>query len=192
MPMNNYNIDKFNNKENHQKKNISIAKKTSFSAILCALGVIILFLGSVIEIIDITTAALSSFLIVVCMIELGGYMPFLVYIATSVLSFLLLPNKTVVVMYVLFFGFYPILKKYIEKTPYILSWVIKFATFNAVFFVYYFVATKLFSVSLEQLKIYIVLLLNVIFFTFDLALSLFVTAYVKKFRTLLQVHRFFK
>ena len=179
-------------KQKSTYKNISAAKKISFSSILCALGVVILFLGSVIEVMDISVAAIASFLIIVSMIEMGGYMPPLVYLATSTISFLLLPTKTVVLIYVLFFGFYPILKKYLEMLPPLISWLSKLFVFNVVITVYYFFAKELLFPGVENLSIYIILFLNFTLFLFDFTLTLFVTAYVRRFRKLLRIHRYFK
>ena len=159
---------------------------------MCALSVVILSLGSLFELIDITTAALASFIVVVAMLELGSYYPVLLYFATSVLSFLILPSKTVSLMYIMFFGFYPILKKYLERLNRFLSWIAKFALFNVVFFAYYSIAKNMLFPDLEQVMLPLALLINVIFFTLDLALTLFVTAYVRRFRRLLQIHKFFK
>ncbi|MBR5323105.1 MAG: hypothetical protein IKU48_06135 [Clostridia bacterium] len=178
------------NKNRQNKK--SPAKNIAFSAILCALGVIIMFLGAVIETIDITMAALASFLVIVCIIEVGGYMPFLVFATTSTLSMLLLPNKTVAVIYAMYFGFYPILKKYLERLPIIISWIAKFVVFNMAITIYYIFLKDVLFPDINSIKLYLVLLLNVIFFTLDLAQTLFITAYVRKFRNLLGIHRFFK
>ena len=179
-------------KQNRTDKKISPAKKISFSSILCALSVAILFLGSVIEVMDISVAAIASFLIIVCMIEMGGYMPHLVYMATSTISFLLLPTKTVVLIYILFFGFYPILKKYLEMLPPLISWLSKLFVFNIVITIYYFFAKELLFPGIENLSIFIVLFLNFTLLLFDFTLTLFVTAYVRRFRKILGIHRYFK
>ncbi len=174
------------------RRNISPARKLSFSAILCALGVVILFIGSMIEVVDISMAALASFLITVCMIEISGAMPFTVYLATSVLSFILLPTKTVSIIYVMFFGFYPILKNYIERLGFWLSWIAKFAAFNVISLVYYYIAKSFFFPAIEDLRLYVLIILNVVFFTFDLALTFFVTAYVTRFRKMLRISNYLK
>ena len=171
---------------------MSLAKKTAFCSIMCALSVVILSLGSVIEIIDITSAALASFIVAVCMIELRSYFPVLLYFATSVLAFLLLPNKTVAFMYIMFFGFYPILKKYLERLRPILSWIAKFIVFNIIIFIYVTVAGNMFFPDANNTKMYLAILLNIVFFTLDFALTVFVTAYVRKLRRVLQLHKFFK
>ena len=159
---------------------------------MSALGCAILYLGSLIEVMDMSMAAIASFIVVICMIEVGGYSPYLVYAATSLLSFLLLPNKTVVLIYLMFFGFYPIIKKHLEKTGRIWSPILKLITFNALLFLYMIVAEKLLHISLEEIEFYLIILLNVIFFTLDFALTVFVTAYVVKYRKRLQIDRFFR
>ncbi len=190
--MNRNNSNFHQNKNNKIRRNIKNSSKISFSAMMCALSCVILTLGSFIELLDMSMAALASFIIVVCMIELGGYMPHLVYSVTSVLSFLLLPNKTVVLIYVLFFGFYPIVKRYLEQIPRLLSWISKFAVFNILLSLYIHLAKVLFMFDIDTVKVYIVLLLNVIFFTLDMALTLFVVAYANRFRKLLRIDKFFK
>lgn len=159
---------------------------------MCALGVIVLFLGAIIEVVDITMAAMASFIIIICVIELGGYWPFLVFSATAVLSFLLLPNKAVVLIYVLYFGFYPIIKKHLERLPRIFSLLAKIAVFNIAILLYYLLLRDVLFADFGSTKWIIVVLFNVIFASLDLVQTMFVTAYVKKFRRTLQIHRFFK
>ena len=159
---------------------------------MCALSVAIMYAGSLFDLLDMTMAALASFLTVVVVIELGGIYPLGLYFSSSVLSFLLLPQKSVSLIYILFFGFYPIIKRYFERTKMLISWILKFGTFNILLVVYYFIVKLFFPNDIELLKIPVAILLNVIFVCFDLALSLFVAAYVRRFRKLFGVDRFFK
>lgn len=102
------------------------------SAMLCALGVVLLALGSVIDVIDLSVAVLASLFAVYAVIEMGGIYPWLIWIVTSVLSCLLLPQKTPAIFYACFFGFYPICKAKIEghlKNP--LGYVCKLLLFHA-------------------------------------------------------------
>ena len=174
------------------KNNIYSAKNLAFSSVMCALGVVILFIGSVIETLDMSTAAIASFIVTVCMIELGSIYSFSVYSVTSVLSFFLLPNKSVVLIYVMFFGFYPIIKKHIERLKGIFCISAKFVLFNIVILILFTLGKKLLFPDIDRIKVALIVLMNVILFTFDLALSLFVAAYIRKFRTLLQINRYFK
>ena len=62
-------------------------------AVLSALGVVLLYLGSFIEVLDLSVALLASLAIVVLVIERGGAYPMMTYGVTALLSLLLLPNK---------------------------------------------------------------------------------------------------
>lgn len=97
------------------KKTSQQVKYLTVSAMLCALGVVILGLGAVIEVLDISVAVIASLLTVYAVIEMGGPYPWLIWIVTSIVALLLLPLKTPVLFYALLTGFYPILKQRIEK-----------------------------------------------------------------------------
>lgn len=90
------------------------AKKTALAGILSALTVIILLLGSIFEVLDMSMAAISSFITVLACIELSGKYPLLIYATSSAVSLLLLPNKYGVLLYILFFGYYPIIKRKLD------------------------------------------------------------------------------
>ena len=99
---------------------------------LSALGVVILGLGAVIEVLDITVAIMASLLVTYAVIEIGGPYPWLIWIVTSTVALLLLPLKTPVLFYALLAGYYPILKQKIEKKMARLpSWCLKLGIFAA-------------------------------------------------------------
>lgn len=97
------------------KKTSVQVKYLTVSAMLCALGVIVLGLGAVIEVIDLTVAVIASLLTVYAVIEMGGAYPWLIWVVTSIIALLLLPLKTPVLFYALLTGYYPILKQKIER-----------------------------------------------------------------------------
>ncbi len=105
-------------------------KRLTVCAMLSALGVVLLLLGSIINVIDISMAVIASLLCVFAVIEYGKSAPWLVFAVTSILSLLLLPAKAPAVMYLLFFGYYPIIKEKIEKKPRAVAWLLKELTFN--------------------------------------------------------------
>lgn len=110
---------------------------------MAALGVVILYLGSFFEIMDLSISCAASLIVLFCVMELGVKYAFAVYAAVSVLAFIIVPNKWIVAYFVVFFGIMPITKKIFEKTGKILSWVLKVAAFNAEIFAFYFVAREL-------------------------------------------------
>ena len=92
---------------------------------LCALSVVIMLCGSVIEVMDLSVAAICSFLIIYSIYELGGAYPTLIFLCSSTLGIILLPNKLPALYYALFFGWYPMLKRWLDSLPSLLSWVLK-------------------------------------------------------------------
>lgn len=106
-------------------------KRMTISAMLIALGVLFLFLGSLLDVLDLSTAALASLLVVYAVIELRGAYPFALWLGTSLLGLLLLPQKSPALFYALFAGYYPIAKAALEKhLPRWLAWILKIAIFH--------------------------------------------------------------
>ena len=103
-------------------------RRLAVSAMLTALGVVMISLGSLIEVLDLCTAGLAALLCVLVMIEYGRGYPWGVYAATALLSFLLAPQKNPALIYAVC-GFYPIVKAYIERLPRALGAVLKSGVF---------------------------------------------------------------
>lgn len=167
-------------------------KKLTVCAMLSALGVVLLWFGSVIEIVDISMAVIASLLCVLAVIEYGGGAPWSVFGVTALLSLLLLPQKTPAVLYVFFFGYYPILKEKLEKKPRAVAWLLKEAVFN-VALALMLVASRFLllsgSIEIKSMVLYyaaLVLLAEIAFPIYDLALTRLISFYLyrlrKKFR----------
>ena len=165
-------------------------KYIAFSAMMSALGTVILFLGSLIEIMDLTAVLVASVCIFVCGYEMGiKAMP--VYVVTAVISFLVLPSKLVAVEYALF-GIYPILKIFFDKAKKPLSWLFK------VLYILVSVSADIllmFFVFMLQDAWYIEVLFLVLgtaaFIIYDVALSRLTLLYKYNLRHRLRIDRFF-
>ena len=160
-------------------------KRIAVLAMLSALGVVILYAGALISVMDISVAVIASMLAVIAVIEYGRSAPWLVFGVTSVLSLLLLPQKSPAVMYALFFGYYPILKEKFEKRGKILSWVLKEASFHVAIVLMYFAlrVVAFESVDMPVLMLVVTLaLFEVVFPLYDVALSRVIRVYIYKLR----------
>ena len=158
-------------------------------AMLSALGVVILLLGSVVEVVDMAMAALASLLCIFAVIEYDKAAPWLVYAVTAVLALILpIPNKTPAVMHAGFLGYYPIIKEKLERRKKPIAWLLKLVIFNAalavIFLVVKFVLSPLTSTPLWM---YVALfpLAELAFILYDIALTRLITLYILKIR-----HRF--
>ena len=164
-------------------------KKVALCAMLSALGVVVLYLGSLIEVIDISMAVIASLFAVVAVIEYGHLAPWAVYAATGILSAVLLPSKLPAVMYIVFFGFYPIVKEKIEKIRYrFVGWIVKEIVFNVCLISLMLIA-KWFMLDPEGMLVFEVIffgLANVTFVLYDIALTRLISVYIfrliRKFR----------
>ena len=107
------------------------SRRVALSGVFTALCVTVLFLGSAVTVLDLSSAAVASFVILVALTELGPGYALGVYAAASVLTAVLLPNKEPAVYFILFSGFYPVLKVPLNKIkPKALSYAARFAVFD--------------------------------------------------------------
>ncbi len=163
----------------------SNTQRIALLSLFVALGVVFLYLGSLIEILDLTAAVLASFICVVAVIECGGASPWLVWGATSLLSLILLPQKLPAFMYAVFFGFYPIIKEKLEKhLKSLISWVIKVVIFNIAIFATVAASRWLFvsESSPVALDIAFIVLAEVTLVLYDIAMTRVISLYIFKLR----------
>ena len=160
-------------------------KKIAISAMLVALGAVLMSVGALFEVMDLATAAFVSLFIVFAMIEIGMPYPWLMWISTSLITFLIFPAKTVWLMY-LSFGAFPILKAYIERLPRAFWLILKLLYLNAVLFALYFLVELIFSVPLVTGTWWMIaiafLLMNAAFIAYDRMLTLAVRYYFAKLK----------
>ena len=142
-------------------------------------------LGSLLQVLDITMAALASMLVIFAVIEIGGKYPFLIYAVTTLLSMLLVPYKTAPLMYMCFAGYYPLLKAVLEgRLPKMWAWVLKILAFNAALALTLFLAIRFFAAFVVPATWYYYLLpvCTLVFVLYDVALTRVITAYLLRWR----------
>lgn len=82
---------------------------------LAAAGTVILYVGSLIGKMDIATAVTSSVCVWLASEHAGRARSLGVYAVISLLSLLLVPQKTAALLFAAFFGYYPLLKRISEE-----------------------------------------------------------------------------
>ena len=92
-------------------------KKLTISAMTVALGTVFMALGAVFSVLDLSCAVLASLLVSFIYIEIGSPYTWLVWLGTSLASFLMFSGSLMWIVYLTIFGIYPILKGYIERLP---------------------------------------------------------------------------
>ena len=87
----------------------------ALGGICLALTIVFLFGASFVPGIELTLYALSSLFVAVMVIERGPKSGILLYVAAVILGLILVPNKLGMLPYICLFGYYGVVKYYIEK-----------------------------------------------------------------------------
>lgn len=91
--------------------------KTALGGIFLALSMVCLFGASLVPGVELTLFACSSFFVAFMILETGVGGAILLYIAASLLGLVIIPNKIAMIPFIFLFGYYGILKFFIEKIP---------------------------------------------------------------------------
>lgn len=118
----------------------------------------------------------------------------MIYAAVSLLSIFIAPDKEAAVMYILILGYYPVVKKYIEKiNKLVIEWILKLVLFNITVIAAWCIVMYVLQIPddsmgmLGQYGPYILLALgNVTFIIYDIALTGLIGMYMQK------IHPFLK
>lgn len=170
----------------------SKTRNITLSAVLIALNVVFLYLAVILPSGRMGFVAVSSLFVVAGVIELGISPAVLVFVSCSILGALILPDKTAVIVYALFFGYYPIVKSLAERSrSKVLTWVVKLAVFNAAFTALWFLfKTILFdSKYLETSLLLIYPAINLVFIIFDIGLTRLISFYIVRISKILRKNK---
>ncbi|WP_425446916.1 hypothetical protein [Dethiothermospora halolimnae] len=165
----------------------SLARKIAFGGIITLLTVISLYLASFLPTNRIFFFGLSSVFLAAMVIEFSIKDAILTYIAISILGFIVIPNKLMLIPYVLFFGYYGILKYFIEKLNIlIIEWILKLLSFNIATYLIYVLAKELLMIDIiNRLPIGILILgIEIIFILYDYGYSVGIWYYKNKLRNI--------
>ena len=159
------------------------------SASLC---LVFMMLTAMIPFATFALPALAGMVLISVVVELGYSSAILVYVATSLLSLIIVPDKEAAIMFVAFFGYYPILKGKLDGIrSKILALISKLAVFNCSVVAAYWLLIHLFGIDdvLEEVgpfgrySVLVLLLLgNVVFLVYDFATTQIAQAYLHVFR----------
>lgn len=170
-------------------------QKNTFNVALCgiisALGVVIMMITAIVPIATYATPALAGIITAVIVIEVNKKWALASYFVVSVLSVLIVPDKEAVAFYILFFGYYPVLKQIIESKikPVLLQWLLKILAFSISAVLVYYIAIYFLGVPADEFVLFgvnlpVIFLIAgiVVFVMFDYSMSGVIVTYVNKYR----------
>ncbi|MBQ9736028.1 MAG: hypothetical protein IJV96_04505 [Clostridia bacterium] len=160
-------------------------KKITLTALFSALSVVLLLLGTLSRVLDLSAAGIACCFVVFLRLEVGGAYPVIYWGATSALSLLIYPSGGAGLFFALF-GLYPLLKALLERLPRILEWLLKLLVCAAVLAAYVLLAIFVFRLEdtvLTGWMLPVFLLAGVVVFVlFDIALSRLIVFYSLRLR----------
>ncbi|MCL2228108.1 MAG: hypothetical protein FWB97_10900 [Oscillospiraceae bacterium] len=107
-------------------------RKMTLSALFAALTVILLYIASVWPTGRFGLVAAASLFAAAAVVEAGLGSGFAVFAVSAAIGMLIVPNRAAPLLYIFFFGYYPMVKSLIERVKgTVLQWVLKLVVFNA-------------------------------------------------------------
>lgn len=165
-------------------------KKTTAVLTLCAIIsalTMALMLAAYFPFLTYAVPAVAGALVIIPLVEAGKRYAFASYVVSGALV-LLFAEPEAKLMYVCFFGFYPIIKSLFEKIKWIvLEYLLKFAVFNVAVTLVYLVFARLFMIEVDgfgDFGKYSVLIFyvmgNFAFLLYDICLSRICALYMSR------------
>lgn len=177
------------NSADYMKKN---SYRIALGGIVSSLCLLCMFLTGVFPLLMYALPAVAGVLMIIIVLDVGRRWAYTTYASVSLLSLLIAPDKEAAMMFIGFFGFYPILKSSLEKIkPIVFEYILKFIVFNVAIITSYYVITFVFGITdmLEEFGDYgkygaliILGIGNIVFIVYDIALTRLISSYINWFR----------
>lgn len=174
------------------------SSKCAIGGIVAALSLVMMISVAVIPFLTYALPAAAGVLIIFIVVEIDKKWAFGVYATVAILGMILVPEKEVAVMYLVLFGYYPIIKALIEeKMPIVPEWIVKILLFLSTMAGSYFLMIKFMGVTIDETEEFGAMAYPLLlgagafaFIMYDIALTKLVTLYLMKWQRLFK--RYFK
>lgn len=172
-------------------------KMIALCGIFSAAELVILYLSSVFQILDLVIASMTVLFTIVLMAEYGKKPVSAVYIVVSVLSMLIVPHKFSPLCYIFFLGFYPIVKPFFDDVQKALGYMLKLLYFNGCYIVVYSFAAHFAMLDdiagVGTVMFYVTIAVaNLAFLLCDYVIGLITRLYIRVLRKKYGFERIFK
>ena len=167
-------------------------KKVVFCGLMASVATVIM-LVAYFPYLTYAVPAVASLSIMVCLIELGVKWSFMAYLASVLPIFLFCENESKL-LYIVLFGFYPIVKVLIERIRNrAIEWLIKLLIFNAIIITTYFIISNVLGVRIDEISfvggytIAVLLFLgNVVFVLYDICIERMAALYMVRLHNIVK------
>ncbi|QTL96773.1 hypothetical protein GM661_01680 [Iocasia frigidifontis] len=175
---------------NSSGEKYSLSRFNATGGITVLLTIFFLYLAVVLPTTRIFLFSLSTVFISVMVIEFNNKAAFLTFIAASLLGLIIIPNKLLMLPYIIYFGYYGIIKSLAEKRNCLtVEWLIKYFSYNIALLIFYLLNTRILSLPLfnTDISVYILIISAEIYFLiYDYCYSIAVSYYMRLLRGIIK------
>lgn len=159
-------------------------KKVTLCGLMAALSSAIMLAGYF-PYLTYAIPALAGLFTVIPLIECGVGWGFAAYISSAAITFIIGETESKL-LYILFLGYYPILKALIERIKNrVIEWALKLICFNAAVIIFYYISSAIFAISFEDFDIFgkygagiFLAICNAVFVLYDIGISRAASYYI--------------
>ncbi len=173
-------------------KNSQTCYKVAIGGVVCALCVALMFLTGVFPLLSFAIPIYAGALMIVVAYEVSTSWAFSAYCAVSLLSLFFTPYKDSALLFIMFFGYYPIIAPKLSciKSK-LIRLIVKLAMFNGTMILWYKLIVWLlgmydffndFSFLGEFAVVGVLIFANSIFFLYDYTIDAVIKVYIEWFR----------
>lgn len=172
--------------------NLKKTSKIALGGIICGISILAMFLTGIFPFAEYTFPAIAGTILVLGVIEIDFKSSIIMYIAVSLLSIMITPNKEAVLIFIFFLGYYPIIKSKLERIKNIyLEYLSKLLIFNLSIAILYYLIINIFKLNqvIESFGnvskfgiIGLVVLANIFFVIYDICITRLIQIYINFIR----------
>ena len=153
-----------------------IGKRVAFGGVFVALSMLFLIIASVFPFCRLVFVFCTSAVVGLSVVNYDVKFSLVQYLATAVLSLLLVPNKSFAVLYTVVVGNYPIVKFYLDRIKSkLICYGLKLVIFNLYMFVTYKIGSSILGITFDMkypLEV-LWLVMLIAFFVYDYVYTVF-------------------
>lgn len=173
-------------------KNTKTSYKVALGGVVSALCLTLMFLTGVFPLLSMAIPIYAGALMIIVSTEVSTSWAFAAFFAVSLLSLFLTPDKEATTLFIMFFGYYPIISPKLEKIrSKLLRTICKFGIFNAAMVIWYRLIILImgvydffgdFSFLGKYAVVGVMVFINLVFILYDYTIQMIENVYIKWFR----------
>lgn len=173
-------------------KNSKTSYKVALGGVVSALCLSLMFLTGIFPILSMAIPIYAGALMIIVATEVSTSWAFAAFFAVSLLSLFLTPDKEATTLFIMFFGYYPIISPKLDKIKLpLIRTIFKFGVFNTAMIIWYKLIILImgvydffsdFSFLGKYAVVGVMVFINLVFVLYDYTIQMIRDVYIKWFR----------